>query len=82
MVADAGSSSCRRRPPGGFTGTAVFRTLLWASNWPHPNVSPRPDNQALLDWAMACMGDGERRRKVLIGNPAALYGFGPGAVDR
>lgn len=48
---------------------------LWASNWPHPNVLPRPDNRALLDWALACIGDTQRAQRILVDNPAALYGF-------
>jgi D-galactarolactone isomerase len=48
---------------------------VWASNWPHPNVKPTPRNAALLDWALACIGDDERRRQILVDNPAGLYGF-------
>ncbi len=47
---------------------------LWASNWPHPNVSPRPDDAVLLDWAMTLAGEATRRR-ILVDNPAELYGF-------
>lgn len=48
---------------------------LWASNWPHPNVMPTPDNQALHDWALVCMGDMQRAQRIFVDNPAALYGF-------
>ncbi len=48
---------------------------LWASNWPHPNRRPLPadaDMLALLDgWA----GDAATRDRILVANPAALYGF-------
>jgi D-galactarolactone isomerase len=48
---------------------------LWASNWPHPNQSPPPTSAAMLkligDWA----GDEGVRRRILVDNPAALYGF-------
>lgn len=48
---------------------------LWASNWPHPNRDPRPadaDMLALLDdWA----GDAATRERILVANPAAVYGF-------
>jgi D-galactarolactone isomerase len=49
---------------------------LWASNWPHPNRVPAPSDAAMLalldEWA-----DGDRalRERVLVDNPAALYGF-------
>lgn len=48
---------------------------LWASNWPHPNVKPTPDNAQLLDWALDCLGPETARRRILVENPAALYGF-------
>ncbi|MEQ1682217.1 MAG: amidohydrolase family protein [Burkholderiaceae bacterium] len=48
---------------------------LWASNWPHPNVRPTPDNVALRDWALRCFGGDATRRRILVDNPAALYGF-------
>lgn len=46
---------------------------LWASNWPHPNVMPRPSDAALLDWARDCIGNAAQR--VLVDNAAELYGF-------
>lgn len=48
---------------------------VWASNWPHPNVKPVPDDARMLDWAMHLVNDDETRRKILAGNPAELYGF-------
>jgi len=55
---------------------AAPERLLWASNWPHPSVKGEPpDDAALLDllanWAP---GEGLRRR-ILVDNPAQLYGF-------
>ena len=46
---------------------------VWASNWPHPNVNPTPDSRALLGWAEARFG--ELARRILVDNPAALYGY-------
>ena len=49
---------------------------LWASNWPHPNRSPPPadaDVLALLDEWTA--GDPLLRQRVLVDNPAKVYGF-------
>lgn len=48
---------------------------LWASNWPHPNVVPAPSNEALLAWAMEQMGGQANARRILVDNPADLYGF-------
>ncbi len=48
---------------------------LWASNWLHPNVNPKPSNTALLDWALECFGNESTRRRILVCNPTELYGF-------
>ena len=48
---------------------------LWASNWPHPNVEPRPIDAALLDWALRWVPDPAARQRLLVDNPARLYGF-------
>jgi D-galactarolactone isomerase len=48
---------------------------VWASNWPHPNRNPPPSEADLLallgDWA----GDDTLRRRVLVANPEAAFGF-------
>ena len=50
--------------------------IVWGSNWPHVGV-PRhayPEDAALLDvlldWALP-----ETRQRILVDNPAKLYGF-------
>jgi D-galactarolactone isomerase len=48
---------------------------VWASNWPHPNVRPAPANEPLLAWALELIGGSDARRKILVDNPARLYGF-------
>jgi len=51
--------------------------LLWASNWPHPSA-PRdrmPDDANLLDLLLDWVPDEATRRKILVDNPAELYGF-------
>lgn len=73
--------SSRSGPPDYADVAALVRALaqahpqrcLWASNWPHPNVVPRPSDAALLDWAEALLGDA--RERILVDNPARLYGF-------
>lgn len=50
--------------------------ILWGSNWPHVGV-PReqyPDDAEQLDVLLAWAEPGVRR-KILVDNPAALYGF-------
>jgi D-galactarolactone isomerase len=50
--------------------------ILWGSNWPHVGV-PRgayPDDAALLD-LLADWAPADAVRKILVDNPARLYGF-------
>jgi D-galactarolactone isomerase len=51
--------------------------MLWASNWPHPSAREPapPDDAALLDLLLDWAPDEKTRRKILVDNPAALYGF-------
>ncbi|WP_233839029.1 amidohydrolase family protein [Paraburkholderia sp. ZP32-5] len=51
---------------------------LWASNWPHPNAQPRPDEALLMDWMVRCAGGEGAVRKILVENPEAVYGFSGG----
>ena len=70
-------------PPGYADVAPLARALaarypercLWASNWPHPNVVPRPSDAALLEWAEQAFGGEAARRKILVDNPVALYRF-------
>lgn len=51
--------------------------MLWASNWPHPS-EPRdamPDDRALLEAILGWAPDDAVRRRILVDNPAELYGF-------
>lgn len=50
---------------------------LWASNWPHLNVVPMPGETALLDWTLRLAGNTATRQRLLVDNPAELYGFEP-----
>lgn len=70
-------------PPGYDDVSALARALaashparcLWASNWPHPNRNPVPDNAAL--WALfdAWVPSARTREAMLVANAAAAYGF-------
>ena len=48
---------------------------LWASNWPHPNQNPQPSAAAMLDLLLEWADDEATRRRILVDNPARLYGF-------
>jgi D-galactarolactone isomerase len=48
---------------------------LWASNWPHPNRVPTPSDAHMLALLDEWTGDAALRSRVLVDNPATLYGF-------
>jgi D-galactarolactone isomerase len=49
--------------------------MLWATNWPHPSVPDKPDDASLLDLLLAWAPDDATRRRILVDNPAQVYGF-------
>jgi D-galactarolactone isomerase len=51
--------------------------MLWASNWPHPSVpkEERPSDEDLLGLMLDWAPNESDRRKMLVDNPAELYGF-------
>ncbi|HYC13802.1 MAG TPA: amidohydrolase family protein [Stellaceae bacterium] len=54
---------------------AAPERMLWASNWPHPSVEQKPDDAVLLDMLLDWAPDPAIRQRILVDNPAALYGF-------
>jgi len=48
---------------------------VWASNWPHPGRSVPPDTADLLELLREWAPDEAIRRRILVDNPATLYGF-------
>ncbi|ANN79848.1 hypothetical protein BAU07_24465 [Bordetella flabilis] len=53
--------------------------LLWGSNWPHPiRYHDMPEDGALVDALASWLDDEATLHRVLVHNPARLYGF-PGA---
>jgi len=54
--------------------------LVWGSNWPHPNrYEPKdiPDDAGLVDAFCEWVPDAADRERILVTNPARLYGFAP-----
>ena len=50
--------------------------MLWASNWPHPSLKKDfPDEAMLLDLLAEWAPDAAVCEKILVSNPAKLYGF-------
>jgi D-galactarolactone isomerase len=48
---------------------------VWATNWPHPGRSPVPDTALMLDLLLEWADDDATRHRILVDNPARLYGF-------
>jgi D-galactarolactone isomerase len=49
---------------------------VWASNWPHPgHPPPVPDTASMLDLLLEWAHDEATRHRILVANPARLYGF-------
>lgn len=50
--------------------------MVWATNWPHPSFKSNfPDEGKLLDLVADWTQDEALRVKILVTNPAKLYGF-------
>jgi predicted TIM-barrel fold metal-dependent hydrolase len=62
--------------------------LVWGSDWPHPDSDPRPDRKPtdlaplqqiddghVLNLLATWAPDAATRKKILVDNPAKLYGF-------
>jgi D-galactarolactone isomerase len=55
---------------------AAPERMVWASNWPHPSFKKNfPDEGKLLDTVADWTQDETLRKKILVENPARLYGF-------
>ena len=50
--------------------------MVWGSDWPHVTEKEhKPDDALLMDLLISWIPDEALRKKVLVDNPAALYGF-------
>jgi len=55
---------------------AAPERCLWGTDWPHPNfMGTMPDDGALLDLLGEWAGSERQRHRILVDNPAVLYGF-------
>lgn len=58
-----------------YLATHYPERCLWASNWPHPNQDPLPSNAALLNLLTTWVARPADLQRILVDNPAQLYGF-------
>ena len=51
--------------------------VLWGSDWPHPSRGKfgTPDDALLMDTMVKWAGDEKTAERILVDNPALLYGF-------
>jgi len=58
--------------------SAAPERMVWGSNWPHPNETTKPDDARLFDLMLRWAPDERTRTRILVQNPAELYGFETG----
>ncbi len=73
----AGPPYADMAPLGRALIAAAPERCLWGSDWPHTHLEGRamPDDGRLLDLLGEWAPDPAQRRRILVENPAALYGF-------
>lgn len=49
--------------------------MIWASNWPHPNLRPAPDDAPLIDLVAGLAEDDRQRAMIMHENADHLFGF-------
>jgi 2-pyrone-4,6-dicarboxylate lactonase len=49
--------------------------ILWGTDWPHPNVKIMPNDGDLVDLFPRMAPEPELQYRILVDNPARLYGF-------
>ena len=54
---------------------AAPERMVWASDWPHPTEKDKPDDAVLFDLLAEWAPDEAMRMRILLQNPATLYGF-------
>ena len=50
--------------------------VLWGTDFPHPNATHAPDEADLVDLVPQFAPDAQVQKRLLVDNPARLYGFG------
>lgn len=54
---------------------AAPERMVWGSDWPHATESTKPDDADMLDLLLSCAPGESVRHRILVDNPATLYGF-------
>lgn len=48
---------------------------IWGTDWPHPSTKNKPDDALLFDLVAVQAPDAKTRQRILVDNPAELFGF-------
>ncbi|MBM3528221.1 MAG: 2-pyrone-4,6-dicarboxylate hydrolase [Alphaproteobacteria bacterium] len=54
---------------------AAPERMVWGSDWPHPTEAEKPDDAVLFDLLSEWAPDAAAQQRILVDNPARLYGF-------
>jgi len=54
---------------------AAPERVIWGTDWPHPNVKSMPNDGDLVDLIPSMAPTRELQQKLLVENPARLFGF-------
>ena len=62
--------------------SAAPEKCVWGTDWPHPRLTGKylPDDGRLLDMLNDWVPDQKQLHRILVENPARLYGFGDSAA--
>jgi predicted TIM-barrel fold metal-dependent hydrolase len=55
--------------------SAAPQRCVWGTDWPHPGMDPVPDAGTLFDQFCTWVPNARTRQRILVDNPAKLYGF-------
>ena len=64
-------------------GRAAPQRMIWGTDWPHVmKKKPMANDGDMTDLLDHWMPDAATRKRILVDNPAALYGFERGREDQ
>ena len=52
-------------------------SVVWGTDWPHPNHTHKPDDGVLVDLLAEIAPSAAARQALLVDNPQRLYKFAP-----
>ncbi len=74
-ISAAGPPFTDAAPFGAACINAAPDRCIWGTDWPHPNVKTMPNDADLVDIIPRMMPDADDQQRVLVDNPAKLFGF-------